>query len=197
MLSAPRDEPKGARHMKPETKEKPRRVSNRMLAIIFASCSLLALFVSVYKEFRIVEPVKGVLLPLQSDTIIVYVPSGEQKLAEKKMDVKMGVPERQKADIIMSELRRSKAMPEEVKLYDFSTDDEGTLYLNLSKEIRDTALTSMREIVMTYAIINSFLATFKNMKQVQLLADGQPFYTLNGVMYTYMPLEFNRDLLEE
>lgn len=197
MYPVPPDEPKRTGQMKPKTIEKPRRTSNRMLVVIFAFCSVLALFITIYKEFRIVEPVKHVLLPLQSDAVIVYVPSGEQKLAEKKMEVKTGMPDREKADIIMSELRRSKAIPEELKLYDFSTNDEGTLYLNLSKEVRDTALTSMREIIMTYAITNSFLASFKGMNQVQLLAEGQPFYTLNGVMYTYMPLEFNRDLLEE
>jgi len=32
---------------------------------------------------------------------------------------------------------------------------------------------------------------------VQLLVEGQPANTIRGVVYTYMPLEFNRELLED
>jgi hypothetical protein len=170
--------------------------SNRTIAIIFAVSSLLALSFTLYKEFRVPEQVKRVL-PFQTESLYVCTPVGGLRLAERKLEIKMGVPERQKADIIMRELKKDNAVPESTSLVDFSTDGDGVIYLNFSHEIKDKTLTAIREITMTYAITNSFLMSFKNMKRVQLLVDGLPTYTLNGAVYTFSQLESKNDLLEE
>jgi hypothetical protein len=182
--------------MRPKRQPKSGVRSNKPLVIVFAACSLLALGITVYKEFRILEPVRSVL-PVLSETLVICVPSGEGRLIQKQMGIKTGMSDVAKAGIIMAELRREKVIPEAVTLTDFVAGDEDTLYLNFSKEIRDTRLTSMEEVMMGYAIVDSFLATFKTMKRVQLLVEDRPVYTLNGAMYTLMPLESNKELLEE
>ncbi len=174
----------------------PHFLSNRILAVVFAACSLLALLFTLYKEFRVPEQVKRVL-PFQTENLYVCTPAGGLRLIQKKLEIKMGVPERQKADIIIRELKKEKAVPEEANLLDFSFDGEGVIYLNFSREIKDRTLRAIREISMTYAITNSFLLSFKDMKRVQLLVDGQPSYTFNGAAYILMPLELKNDLLEE
>ena len=80
---------------------------------------------------------------------------------------------------------------------DLVIDSEGVLYLNFSKHISEIKTTSMTEILRTFSIVNSFLGSFRNTNKVQFLIEGQPVYTLNGTVYTYKPLEFNQDLLED
>jgi len=82
-------------------------------------------------------------------------------------------------------------------LNDLVIDSDGILYLNFSKDILEKQTTAMMEIMKTFSIVNSFLGTFRNANKVQLLVEGQPVYTLNGTVYTYKPLEFNQDLLED
>ena len=71
------------------------------------------------------------------------------------------------------------------------------MYLNLSHDIKDEEMGTIEEITIVYSIVNSFLSNFKSAKKIQLLIEGQVFHTLNGLLYTYNPLEFNTNLVEE
>lgn len=82
-------------------------------------------------------------------------------------------------------------------LNDLVIDSDGVLYLNFSNTITEKKATTMTEILKTFSIVNSFLGNFGNTNKVQLLVEGQPVYTLHGTVYTYKPLEFNQDLLED
>jgi len=46
-------------------------------------------------------------------------------------------------------------------------------------------------------MVNSFLLSLKDAKKVQILVEGQPIYTLNGTVYTYKPIEFNKYVMED
>jgi hypothetical protein len=182
--------------MRRRKQPKSEATSNKPLVIVFAACSLLALGITIYKEFLTTEPVRSVL-PTQSETLVICVPSAGDKLSQKKVGIRTGMSDIAKAGIIIAELKKEKVIPEAAALNDFVAGDDDILYLNFSKEIKEKILTSMGEVMMSYAIVDSFLATFRAMKRVQLLVENRPVYTLNGAMYTFMPLEFNQELLEE
>ncbi len=52
-------------------------------------------------------------------------------------------------------------------------------------------------MIVVYSLVNSFATSFKDVRKVQLLVEGEPIYTIAGLVYTYMPLEFNRELMED
>ncbi len=134
---------------------------------------------------------------IRKETITLYIPSGQNKLIEKKIDMTGSFSDKAKGDLIIKKLKELKIIPEEVVLNDIAVDYESTLYLNFSNIVSEKPMSAMAEILKTFSIVNSFLGTFKNTNKVQLLADGQPVYTLNGAVYVYKPLEFNKDLLED
>lgn len=127
----------------------------------------------------------------------LYYPAPPAKLAVKSIPVKANVTDREKADVIISALKSSRVLPESIALTEFTADPDGTLLLNFSHEMTTMKLDPLTEIQTVYAIINSFLANFTRAKSVQLLAGGQAFFTVNGTVYTYKPLEFNSQILED
>jgi hypothetical protein len=134
---------------------------------------------------------------LPRDKVFVYSPLKEGKLGKKVIHTRTGTPDREKADTIIQVLKRDGCLPENVALYEFVIDGNGTMYLNFSKDLRHTRLSTIQEIHTTYGIVNSFLGTFTDATRVQILVEGEPVYTLNGLIYTYNPIEFNKQLLED
>jgi hypothetical protein len=67
----------------------------------------------------------------------------------------------------------------------------------LSREFVEDRPKSPNEIAMVYSLVNSLVSGFKNSKRVQLLVEGRALPTVDGTVYTYLPLEFNNDLVEE
>ena len=132
----------------------------------------------------------------EGDVISVYVPGQGGKLQKKVVEVHRMPSDRARAEALLRELKEARCVPDRLKLYEMALGSDGVLYLNVSSEIVDRN-TPEREIVMTYAIVNSFIESFHGAKKVQILVEGQPVYTGSGVLYIFSPLNFNRDLLEE
>jgi spore germination protein GerM len=111
------------------------------------------------------------------------------------VDVPRQVIDKNKGDLLFKELKAARCIPDRLKLYELAIGRNGVLYLNVSREFmeRDTE----RDITMVYGIVNSFIESFKNVKSVQLLVEGQPVYTRSGLVYIFEPLEFNKELLED
>ncbi len=134
-----------------------------------------------------------------SDTVElkVYAPLPPSKLGARSVSVKATLTDREKADAIMAALKAEKVLPDGIVLTEFAAGPDGTLFLNFSHELATMKLDPLAEVQTVYSIINSFLANFTRAKSVQLLAGGQAFFTINGTMYTYKPLEFNSQILED
>jgi hypothetical protein len=149
-----------------------------------------------WKNLRFARQPKQVVV---ADTIELklYYPVPPSKLGVKSIPVKTSATDREKADTIVAALKSDKVLPDGVALLEFAADPDGTLLLNFSPEITAMKVNPLAEIQTVYAIINSFLANFTKAKSVQLLAGGQAFFTINGTVYTYKPLEFNSQILED
>jgi hypothetical protein len=179
--------------------QNPKAKGNRRLAILIALMVFLAFLLAAYTFYdhiRNREKPKIVAV-VTTESMSIFVPGEQARLTEKKLDVKMGMSERQKADTIIGALKKEKCLPEGLTLYDFVVGENGIVYLNFSKEIRSTGIGTSREITTVYSIVNSFLANLGNANAIQLLAEGQPVQTIDGLIYTYKPMEFNKGLLED
>jgi hypothetical protein len=150
----------------------------------------------IYKDLWIKKPQQLVTV-VRKETISLYFPAGQGKLIEKKIDITSNLSDKEKGNFIIRNLKTFKCIPEEVTLNDLVVDSDGILYLNFSKDISVKKGTTMTEILKIFSIVNTFLGSFGNTNKVQLLVEGQPVYTLHGAVYTYKPLEFNQDLLED
>lgn len=180
-----------------EFKEKPSLV-RKPFVIVLAVIIVLAAgaMAYIYRDIWIKKPQQLVTI-VQKETVSVYFPTGMGKLAEKKIDITSNLSDQEKGNLIIRNLKTLKGIPEELTLNDLVVDSDGILYLNFSKSISEKKTTAMTEILETFSIVNSFLGSFRNTNKVQFLVEGQPVYTLNGTVYTYKPLEFNQDLLED
>ncbi len=105
--------------------------------------------------------------------------------------------DREKADAIISALKTGKVFPIPLSSPISPADMEGTLILNFTSDLALLKLEPLTEIQTVYAIVNSFLANFTKAKNVQLLAAGQAIFTIGGTVYTYKPMEFNSQMLED
>jgi hypothetical protein len=181
----------------PEYKQKPSLVRKPFVVVLAVIVVLAAAPLSyVYKNMWLEKPQQLVTI-VQKETIAIYVPAGQGKLIEKKIDITSNLSDKEKGNLIIRNLKTHKSIPDELILNDLVVDYDGILYLNFSKDISEKKTAAMTEILKTFSIVNSFLGSFKNTNKVQFLVEGQPVYTLNGTVYTYKPLEFNQDLLED
>lgn len=162
-----------------------------IVAVVFT------VFLAVYRYLKRPEPMKGTP-SVAMDSLYIFIPKDGIKLVQNALEVKSGISEKQKADEIMNELKKQKCVPEKLTLYDFAADDDGVMYLNFSNELlNDKSAGSSREITMVYAITNTFISNFRNINKIQLLVEGHPAETINGVMYIYKPIDFKKDLMED
>ncbi|MHB8110183.1 MAG: GerMN domain-containing protein [Syntrophorhabdaceae bacterium] len=162
-----------------------------LVAILIAAGGYLA-----FVHLKFARSPKAVVI---SDTIPlkIYYPVSPAKLGIKEVNVKAALTDKEKADAIMSGLKDAKILPSTLLLEEFVCDPDGTLILNLSPDTAKLDLAPMAEIHTVYSIVNTFLANFQKARKVQLLAGGQPFFTIAGTVYTYKPLEFNSQILED
>ena len=86
--------------------------------------------------------------------------------------------------------------PPGVELLDFRVDENGTAYVNFSKEIVKRGQGSYNELMLTGAIVNT-LTEFPNIHRVQLLVEGEKVITLYGHLDVEDPLERNETLLQK
>jgi hypothetical protein len=167
--------------------------------IILLSCVVVAILAGLLVVQKYVKgrEAPGTPAAPRKETLAIYLPLDEARLTRKNVEIKDNLSEREKADVIMRELRMGNAVPDKLTLREFSVNSENVLYLNLSQDIKGESLNAAGEIMSLYAIVNSFLANLREAKSVQVLIDGQAVSTINGVVYTYSPIEFNNQLLEE
>jgi hypothetical protein len=172
-------------------------INKRLAIIIFVVAIALTVLIAVYSYLKRTEPIKNTP-SVTTESLNIFVPKDGIKLGQNILEVRTGISDKQRADEIINELKKQKCIPDKLSLYDFATDDDGIMYLNFSKEIlNDKTAAADREITMTYAIVNTFTSNFKNVNKVQLLVEGRPTETINGVVYIYRPIEFKKDLMED
>lgn len=137
------------------------------------------------------------VIPNDRENLFLFAPGTKGGLEKKALEVRATLSERAKADFLFQELRKAKAIPATAKLQELAFGEDGVLYLDVSRGLIEQQLDARGEIRAAYALINTFVASFREINRVQLLVDGRPLYTLFGVVYTYAPLPFNSDLQEE
>ena len=181
--------------------QNPKVRENRRLAILIIIMVTLASFLAgytAYDYFKARERGKPkIVAPATTQSLTIYVPGEQGKLAEKNLEAKIGISDRERADVLINALKKEKCLPEGLTLYDFAIGENGVAYLNFSKEIQSAGIGTDREITMVYSIVDTFVTNFRNVNGVQLLAEGQPIQTIGGLIYTYKPIEFNKGVLED
>jgi len=164
-----------------------KRVSYKRLAIISLPL-LVATFVFVY-YFRY-------MANIQPQRQIIRVEKNNGKLAEDILEIENTATQKDKGDFIINKLKAKGLVPGDVSLQEMIIDSEGIIYLNFTKNLLQ-GIPGKDDIELTYAIVNSFLATFRHTNKVFILIDWKPVYTLRGVVYTYLPIEFNKQVMED
>jgi hypothetical protein len=134
---------------------------------------------------------------VQKETLHVFFPLSKTRLGRRVLEIHADAPDREKADLILKELKKEKCINPGVQLREVATGIDGVLYLNLSKNLTEAHNGAPPEIIMVYALVNSCVTSFKDVRTIQLLVEGEPAYTIGGLLYTYLPLEFNKDLMED
>lgn len=153
------------------------------------------LFVYFFQYVADTRPTQGTAF-VHKHTISVVHPGENGKLSEKTVEIDSTLTQKDRGTRIVEELQRNGYLPQNVSLQDMIIDSEGTIYVNFTKDILH-AIGKEDGITFVYVLVNSFLASFRYAKKVQFLVDWKPVYTLGGVVYTYLPLEFNEHVMED
>jgi hypothetical protein len=132
----------------------------------------------------------------QKEAISVFFPDAQGRLERKTVEAPERLSDKERADIVLRELKEARSIPDRLRLYDLALGEDGVLYLNVSKEFLD-ADSPAREVPVVYSIVNSFAASFPGVRSVQLLVEGEPVYTRSGLLYLLKPLQFNKELVED
>jgi len=133
----------------------------------------------------------------QKEIIRIFSPVSKTKLGNRVLEVRSDITDKERADLILKEMKKDKILGQGVQLRDLAIGLDGVLYLNLSKNLADAQPEARPDIMIVYSLVNSFASSFRDVNKVQLLLDGAPAYTIGGVVYTYLPLAFNKDLMED
>jgi len=170
--------------------------------LIIVGCIVLAMAlagVAIWYFWVPIDPVQKHLgsVMVQKEALHLFFPLSATKLGKRTLEVRADAPDKERAELILRELKKEKILPSGVQLREVAVGVDGVLYLNLSRGLMETQAGVSSEIMMIYSLVNSFITSFKDTRKVQLLFEGQPAYTIRGVVYTYLPLEFNRELLED
>ena len=177
-------------------------MQRRNKVLIIVGCIVLATIAAAaatWYFYFVLEPdqkQKGNVI-VQKEMLQLFVPLSTSKLGRRTLEIRADAPDKERAELIIRELKKEKILPPAVQLREVAAGLDGVLYLNLSRGLMEVQAGAPSEILMVYSLVNSFIASFKETRRVQLLFDGQPAYTIRGVVYTYAPLEFNRELLED
>lgn len=179
-----------------EFEKKPKQNKYLIIALIVVIIFAIGALGYQYRDLWMKKP-QQITIIVPKETLSVFYPASYSKLVEKKIDMKNTLSDKEKGDFIIMNLKSLKSIPETLTLNELVVDSDNIMYLNFSKDITEGKVSSMTEILKTFSIVNSFLGSFRNANKVQFLVEGQPTYTLNGTVYAYKPIEFNKDLLED
>lgn len=175
--------------------EKRQRPVRPVFIVLLAIVVVLAVLATGYRVKVALEP-KTIFTAPDKQMVSIFFPA-QAKLVEKKFVVRNNISNQEKAEMIINKLKQGKHLAQGFRLYEYTTDTDGVMYLNVSRDIISDSPSATKEILTVYSMVNSFLATFKDARKVLFLVDGQVLYTLRGTLYTYKPIEFNLDLLED
>ena len=178
-----------------ERKKAQQKPVRTVFIILLALVVVLAIIVTGYRVKVALEP-KTIFTAPDKQMVSVFFPA-QNRLIEKIFVVRSNISDKEKTEMIINKLKQGKHLPQGFTLYESATDTDGVMYLNVSRDIISDSPSTMKEILTVYSIANSFLATFKETQKILFLVDGQVLYTLHGTLYTYKPIEFNPDLLED
>ncbi|HOP86407.1 MAG TPA: GerMN domain-containing protein [Syntrophorhabdaceae bacterium] len=131
------------------------------------------------------------------EELVIFHPDEGLKLAKTTLKLQKGIQEKNRIDLALKTLKELKAIPEGLTLYEFALDERSIIYANFSKHLVEETKEPEKEITVIFSLVNTFLANIPDAKAVQLLIEGQPVYTLNGIIYTYNPIFYNENLLED
>ncbi len=174
-----------------------RRTHKIIIAVAFAALAGVAAYQYYYWFMEGTGPQHRASVPVRKETVRLLSPAPTGKLANHVLEVRSDITDRERAELILRELRKEKVINSGVQLRDVALGLEGVLYLNLSKKLAEPYQGAPPEILMVYSLVNSFALSFKDVSKVQLLVEGEPAYTIRGVVYTFLPLEFNREFMED
>ncbi|MCX8110699.1 MAG: GerMN domain-containing protein [Syntrophorhabdaceae bacterium] len=177
-----------------EEEEKGKRKKIIIFIAIFVAALLI---IGAYYRFLKRPKVTATPETAKASELNIIYPVSRFRLAKKTVQIKNETPERTKIDIMMKALKDEKAIPERLELYDYTIDSNGIIYTNLSGHLIEDINEPSQEIMALYSIINTLISNTGNAKAVQILIEGRPVYTLKGLIYTYKPLPYNNDLMED
>jgi hypothetical protein len=184
----------------PSPPPRPKRTRRAiLLGALLTLCAAAAVFaVSYYfgarpERLDRLTPVQ----PAEKTALSVFFLNEQGKFTEKTVEVMGTLTMEEKADKLIGELKGVGVLPGTLSLDGFTTDQDGIMYLSVSKDITNGPMGTMKELNTVYGLVNSFLGSFGNVKKIQLLVEWKPVYTLGGLVCTYLPLEFNRNLMED
>jgi hypothetical protein len=156
-----------------------KRINYKKLIIICIPLIILtSFFVYFFKYMADTQPEKQVVR-VEKNTISLLYPGNDGKLSEKTIEIDSAATPKDKGGIIIDELKKVGLVPESLSLQEIIIDNEGIIYLNFTKDLLQGA------------------AGKSYTKKVQLLVDWKPVYTLRGTVYTYLPIEFNKQVMED
>lgn len=176
----------------------------KLIVLLLMLCSLL----SVAGCDTISEGSNGKQQPAQVETkkisFVVYRPTadGSEKLLPEKITVEddgKGLPENALRALIERKPQSDKTadiVPKGTKVLGLKIASDGTAYADFSKEIAKRDQGSYNEFMLTGAIVNT-LTEFPEIKQVQILVEGEKVITLGGHMDLEDPLKRNKTLLQK
>lgn len=173
-----------------------RRINYARLAVICLPLVIATfLFVYYFQYMADTEPEK--VVRVERNTLSLLYPGNDGRLSEKIIEIDNTATQKDKGSLIMSELKKAGLVPETLSLQEMIIDNEGIIYLNFTKDLLQDPAGNNDDTGMVYAIVNSFVASFRYTKKVQFLVDWKPAYTLRGTVYTYLPIEFNKNVMED
>jgi hypothetical protein len=174
-----------------------KRINYKRLTIICLPLIIVTfLFVYFFQYMADTQP-KQEIVRVEKHTVSLLYPGNDGKLSEKTIEIDSAATQKDKGSFIIGELKKAGLVPESLSLQEIIIDNEGIIYLNFTKDLLKGAAVKNDDIGIVYTIVNSFLASFRYTKKVQLLVDWKPVYTLRGTVYTYLPIEFNKQVMED
>lgn len=173
-----------------------KRINYKRLVIICLPL-VVATFLFVY-YFRYVADTqpKRQILRVEKNTVSLIYPDDNGRLSENIVEIDGTATQKDKGNFIINELKTKGLVPGGISLQEMTIDDDGIIYLNFTKDLLQS-VAGNDDIGIVYAIVNSFLASFRYTKKVLILIDWKPVYTLRGTVYTYLPIEFNKQVMED
>ena len=167
----------------------------RLIIICLPLVIATALFVYYFQYVADTQPKKQIVR-VERTTVSLLYPGDNGKLIENIVEIDNTATQKDKGSFIINELQKNGLIPGCISLQEMIIDAEGIIYLNFTKDLQGVAGKN-DDVGIVYAIVNSFLASFRYTKKVQLLVDWKPIYTLRGTVYTYLPIEFNKQVMED